>query len=182
MDAVAGYDTEAGTEFTTYLFFHVRRRFAEVSGHRGAKCRPEVYAGSLDVPLDEDTSTTRLEVLEDSAAHLAYDDIIEREANRQAYTALMGEVNKLPENQHKAIRLNVCEGLPIKDTAAVMGCIPERARQLKVTAVNAIRRTKTYRRLVPDFRPVSLSRFRCSFTSEQEEYVLWKEEQGFYDD
>lgn len=182
-DAVQGYDPDK-SGFNTYLHYHVRVRFAEVSGRRGAKQRPELYAASLDVPLAEDNDTTRLESLEDPDAHYAYEDLIECLGNRQDYDLLMIEVDKLPAAQREVIRLNVCEGRSSSDTAAVLGCSAEDVRRDKAKAIRAVQSTKTARRIRRErysWRRVSWTEFRSTHTSEQEAWILWLEERGALD-
>lgn len=164
VDAVQGYDPEQ-CDFVPYLRLHVRKHFREVSGHRGTKKRPKHYSVSLDEPIGEDGDTRRLDLLADRDAHLAYDDVIEREAMRQDCAKLLA----------------VWEGHSLKESAGIIGISPERARQCRNKGLLKVRHNKAARMIKLDnysTRHVGLDEFRRTFTSEVEDAVLWRERCG----
>lgn len=178
VDAVSGYDPKPGAAFTSYLHFHIRNHFADVAGRRGAKRRPEVYAASLDEPLNDADGDTRADLIPNPAAEFA-DGVTEREAIRQDCAALMGEIEKLPDNQREAIMLTGWDGLTLDAAACVMGVTRERVRQTAATASRKVRNTPTGRRIYIErypIRRVGLATYKVTFTSEVEAYLLWNEQ------
>ena len=174
VDAVAGYDPEAGAEFTTYLHYHVRKHFTEVSGHRGTKRRPEVDAVSLDEPLNVDGDVSRRDLLADSSAEFA-DDIIEREATARDCAALMAEIEKLPEERRNALMLTAWEGKTCQAAAEALGVTYGVLQQRKTEGIRQVRRTKAARQIEADYiriRHVTLSEFLTTGTREVE-WALW---------
>ena len=178
VDAVAGYDPTAGMVFTSYLVYHLRRRFAEVSGRRGAKQQPEVSALSMETTINADGDLTIGDTLADPAAHWAYDDMIERESTRRDCAALLAELDNLGEDLQQAVKLHYCQGMTLQAAGTALGIGTKAARQRCSKAIRRLRHTSTARRLWHDneTRHVSLSRFQTTHTSEQEAYMLrWEE-------
>jgi len=176
-DAIASHDPERG-EFIPYFYFYVRSRFAEVSGRRGTKRRPEVYASSLNEPISCDAKTTHIDTLADPAADFA-DNLIERESLCQDYAAIMIEVDKLPDNQRRALLLTGKDGFTFNAAAEVMGVSRESLRQTERKAARTIRRTKIARQIYRErflLRRVGLTEFKYTHTSEVEKHVLWLEQ------
>jgi len=181
VDAVANYDPNTGA-FTTYLRFHIRRHFAEVAGRRGTKRRPEVYAISLNEPINEGADVCHLDLLPDPEAHYAYADAMENLDVQRAHEAIQGEMAKLTPQQQQAITLHICAARTTKDTAAIMGCTASQARQHEYDGLRKLRATKTARQLAPDFRHVSLKQFKHTFTSSVEEVILqWERQVWLYE-
>lgn len=181
VEAVDGYDpeNEAGAEFTTYLRFAVRRQFAKVTGHYTTKKRPEQDAVSIDAPLPGQEGLTLLGTLPDPAAEFE-EKVIQREAARQDCAALMVEIEKLPEEQRRALMLTSWDDLTVKAAAEVMGVPPSQVRRDSQKAAHTVRNTKTGRRMEKDYCAhfVSLKRYKTTLTSEVEEYILWMDQHG----
>lgn len=179
-DTLYTFDPDKG-EFTTYLHFHVRRRFNEVAGRHGTKIRPELDAVSLNTPLNEGEDISLVDTLADNAAEFA-DDVIERESQGQDCAALMAEVDKLPEEQRRALLLTSWDGLTVRDAAEAMEIPPEQVRVCRNKAAAWVRHTRTGRIMGWDYYyHVGLSRFKTTHTSAVEEIVLraeWMEEYG----
>lgn len=171
-DAVQGFDPEAGMEFTTYLNYHIRGRFAEVSGRRGSKTRPELGAVSLDAPLDGDDASARIDFIADPESRYIYDDLTERIGNRQMYDAIIMEMQKLPDEHRRALELTLIGGKSYKAAAEIEGCAPDTMRKWKEKGLRKLRGSKACRLVADDFRHVSLSRFHITHTSQVEEEVL----------
>ena len=177
VDAVDAYDPDKG-ELTTILRYHVLNRFSEVSGTRGTKRRPEVYAASLDMPLFDGSDTTRADLLTDTTADFA-DDIIDREAIRQDCAAIRAEIDKLPDAERQALMLTAWDGLTLKEAAQVMAVkSPDWVRQLRMKAAQRVRRTRAGALIAKDYdiRRVSLSEFQRTGISEVEWAVFRAEE------
>ena len=178
-DAVEKFDP-AKAQFTTLLRYFVRRRFAEVSGRRGSKRHPETYAVSLDEPLTTETETTRGDTIEDPQAEFA-EDVIEQEAARQDATAMLKEVERLPDRQRESLMLTAWTGLTLSETGAKMGLSTEAVRRHRYNASQRLRRTKAGVQIARQrdcYRHhTTLAEFLRTRTSEPESYVLWLERQ-----
>lgn len=174
--AVRRYDPNKCVEFSSYLHYHIRRCFAEVSGHRGTKLRPELYADSLDEELSGDNDLTKFDILPDPTAHLAYDDAIERVASKQAFELLLPEIEKLEEQQRKTIISIFFEDMTYKQIAKNMNISVECVRKQRDKAISMLRKSRVVSRLANDFLYVSLTRFKVTHTSSVEEVILRAEQ------
>ena len=178
VDAVDAYDPDKG-ELTTILRFYVQTAFAEVSGRRGSKLRPEIYAASLDAPLYDDNDTTRGDMLTNTAADFT-EDIIEREAIRQDCAAIRAEIDKLPDKQRMALMLTEWDDKTLKEAAETIGVNSiERVRQLKRDAARNVRRTRAGELIAKEYkiRRVSISEFKRTGISEVEWAVFYADYQ-----
>ena len=173
-DAVQGYNPDKGMKFTSYLKFHIQRRFDETAGRRGAKYRPDNDAVSLHAPLGEETDTTMLDMLQDPSAEFE-GDLFDKVSKEQDCAALMKEIDKLPEDMRKSLLLTSWDGYTVKQAADIMQVPAKRVEYCRKAAARTIRATKTARIIGPDYH-ISLSRFRFTHTSIEEEYVLLKEQ------
>jgi RNA polymerase sigma factor (sigma-70 family) len=180
VNAVKGFDTNAGASFLAYLRYHIRQQFAECAGRRGSKRRPELYAESLNAPLNDESEICRLDMMVDPEAHYAYEDIIEVVDDHQAYTAIVAEMEKLPQQLRQAIDISICQGATLKDTAAVMGVSSERVRQCRESGLRRLRNSKAARIIELDFQHVTLASYKRNFTSAVEREVLQRERRGYY--
>jgi len=115
-DAVRTYELKRGG-FTTHLRYYVQTHFSEVIGLRGTKKRPEIDAVSLNEKIDGDADICRADVIADPTAEFA-NDIIDREAARQDFAAIIADIEKLPDMQRRALMLTAYDGLT--DEAAGM--------------------------------------------------------------
>lgn len=183
VDAVAGYDPDSEAGFATYLHFHVRNHFAAVAGRRGTKVRPDVFATSLNAPLKDETDTTLADMLVDPNSDFVATRA-KQDALRQDCAAILAEIDKLPEDQRRALMLTSWEGLTLKAAAETMGLTPAQVRQRKMTGMLRVRRSETGQRIRKErypIRRVGLGEFRHTFTSEVEKHILWLEERGLLD-
>jgi hypothetical protein len=181
-DAVAGFNPSAGMEFIGLLSYHLRTRFAEVIGRRGTKRRPELDALSLDVPIADDTDTTRADLLPDTAASEAFENAIDRETDRQDVAALLAEMpGILTELQRRALMLTAWDGLTFQAAAERMELTRQMVQQHRDIAARKISRTATARRIWTQryayrTQHVTLTGFRRTHTSEVERLILQLEE------
>lgn len=187
VDAVEKYDPDSEAKFTTYLHFHIRNHFARVLGIRTEKQRKlrEMEAGALrlDAPLKDDTDTTRADLLADPNGDFA-GMMIEQEALRCDITALMAEIDKLPDNERLALLLTEWKGHATKAAAAVMGLSQEEVHSEKKKAIRKVRYSKAGRLIAQEryhTRHVTLTSFKTTWTSEVEAHILWLEGRGLLD-
>lgn len=151
VDAVSGYDLKDGAEFTTYLHYHIRTRFAEVIGRRGIKKRPEYCAASLDEPLADDTDTSRLDMLTDPDATTAFERVEDSLFNEQLHSALEECLLRLPQEQSDMLRERYYDQKTVKVMAEARGVEQHIIRQKVGSALNSMgcgdnrRQLKEYR-------------------------------------
>ena len=178
--AVDGYDPDSGMSFLSYLNFHLRRSFAEVSGHLGTKQRPEVDATSLDKDIAyEDSTDTLVDLVPDSRTQYIYDDLIDAVGVEQAYSELMDEVEKLPYKQRICVETCVCQGEQRNVAADMLGVSVSKVSQLKRRALQALTRSEAAQRLKAEFeynpRHITLTQYKINLTSAVEAHILWRE-------
>lgn len=158
VDAVRGYDADTGTEFTTYLHFHVQTQFADVAGRRGTKRRPELNAASLDEPVDADEGTaTRADLLPDPGAQAAFTKAEDDLYTAQLHDALEGCMTTLDEREADLLRVRYYDGQSVPAVAEAWRESPQRIRQLEVCAIRAMRRPANRGRL-KEYRENIISR------------------------
>jgi len=176
-DAAQTYDPDRGCEFTTHLLYKVRSRFAEVIGRRGTKIHPEINAVSLDEPLrDEADSGALVDMIEDPTAEFA-DRIIEDETTRQDFTAIIQDIEKLPELQRRALMLTAYDGLSYVQAGELIGTSRQNVHGARCNAVRTLRRTRTgslmsRQRAWESFHHITLSQYRRTGISAAESAVL----------
>jgi len=170
IDSVGAYVPERG-DFLTLLRYNVRRQFAEVSGRRGKKLRPEVNAVSGDAPIGEDGDLTILDTLVDPRSDFA-DELIEEYSARQDAAALYAEAKKLPAKQRDALMMTVWGGLTLREAGVAMGLSIESVRRHRDNAADELRRSmRAGVRRYCNPHHVSLAEYRTSFISEPERFV-----------
>ena len=175
-DAVQTYDPAQGMEFTSYLRFAVSTHFRAVMGTRGAKQRPEVSAMSLDELISaEDGDGSRLELLPDPTAELAYTRAVEDIAAAQDVAQLMPIIDRLPDDQRRALMLTGYKGITCGEAAEAVGCSPARLQTLRNRAKRAVRYSKPGRRIARErliYRHVTLAEWKRTGTSSVEWAVM----------
>lgn len=176
-DAVQGYDSTQAS-FTTYLHLHIRRRFAEVSGHRGTKHRPELCAVSLDVPLAEDETIMLADAIPDPDAERMFDCVTERIQNDQLHAALEECLSRLPQTHADMLRARYYDERTLSSIAAERGIKVETVRQTVSKALRTMHRAPIRKRLdgFYEARHVGLREFRSTHTSAPEAWLLRREE------
>ena len=123
----------------------------------------------------------RLDLLADKEAHLVYDDVTENISDKQDAAVILAEMERLPPQLKQAVDLNVCQGVTLKDAAAMMGVSLQRAQQCKESGLRKLRNSKAARMIGLDYyrHHVGLRRFKQTHTSVVEETILWLERQGY---
>ena len=166
VDAVNGYDPSAGMKFATYLNFHIRKHFAEVSGNRGSKRRPEVYASSLDEPLTDESDTSRLDTIADTESEGEFNNVVELIYNRQLRAALDECLTSIPQPQADVLRTLYYKGQTRTETAVELNSNISAIRHTEYRALQAMRRGANYTRL-KEYRDNIISRtmYRSGFTA-----------------
>lgn len=97
--AVETYSPERGA-FSTWFMFHLKTAFAEATGYRtkNGRCEPLNTAASLDRPVqpDEPDGGTLGELVPDSRAADAIENVEESVYHEQLHKAIDGAISELP--------------------------------------------------------------------------------------
>lgn len=178
--AVETYSPERGA-FSTWFMFHLKTAFAEATGYRtkGGRCEPLNTATSLDRPVqpDEPDGGTLGELVPDSRAAYAIENVEESVYREQLHKAIDGAISELPPGNAQ------WDDMTLSAVGEVMGKSPERTRQMESKGIRELRKSRTLHRFL-DFdmyRGTGLGAFRLSGSSIQEQYILKQERREEYE-
>ena len=181
--AVETYSPERGA-FSTWFMFHLKTAFAEATGYRtkGGRCEPLNTATSLDRPVqpDEPDGGTLGELVPDSRAADAIENVEESVYREQLHKAIDGAISELPPGN---AQLRYWDDMTLSAVGEVMGKSPERTRQMESKGIRELRKSRTLHRFL-DFdmyRGTGLGAFRLSGSSIQEQYILKQERREEYE-
>ena len=181
--AVETYSPERGA-FSTWFMFHLKTAFAEATGYRtkGGRCEPLNTATSLDRPVqpDEPDGGTLGELVPDSRAADAIENVEESVYREQLHKAIDGAISELPPGN---AQLRYWDDMTLSAVGEVMGKSPERTRQMESKGIRELRKSRTLLRFL-DFdmyRGTGLGAFRLSGSSIQEQYILKQERREEYE-
>ena len=144
-DAVLGYDPSVGTEFTTYLYFHVYPHFLKVAGWSNSKFRPKSYNASYDD-----------EIQNDPTAEESFCSIIEQIHNGQLHDALEACMSTLTTIEADILRSRFYRGKTLCVIAKEYGKCGEAIRQTEKKALRNMRRGKNLA-LLSEYRDYIIS-------------------------
>lgn len=176
VDAVQVYDPDAG-RFLTLLGFYLRKRWRELYGLRG---RRELLdnAVSLDEPIDEDGETTRLDLLPDERAELAFTNAEDDVFRTQLRAVLDKALDAAPYGDIVRRRL---QGHSQAQIAADLGCSCSRVGQYERTCRRYLRsgpHSRALREFAEGFdfyRGTGLRAWKRTGETIQEKYLLRQE-------
>ena len=178
--AVETYSPERGA-FSTWFMFHLKTAFAEATGYRtkNGRCEPLNTAASLDRPVqpDEPDGGTLGELVPDSRAADAIDNVEESVYHEQLHKAIDGAISELPPGNAQ------WDDMTLSAVGEVMGKSPERTRQMENKGIRELRKSRTLHRFL-DFdmyHGTGLGAFRLSGSSIQEQYILKQERREEYE-
>ncbi len=182
--AVESYDPAAGA-FSSWLVYHLKNAFAEVTGYRTKKGRfePLNNALSMDRPLtDEADSGLFGDFIPDQRAAATLEAVEDREYRRQLHDALEIALGAVPENYGEVLRLRYYQNMTLEECGGVLGVGAERVRQMENKGLRFLRQPKNAACLRPffDFNffcYTGMSAFLNSGMSVQERYLIAEEEQ-----
>lgn len=143
--AIKAYDPEKGYKFNTYLLYHLKNVVRGLIGVSGRKETDLLnICDSLDCPIAEDNDTKLCETIPDEAASIPFEDV----ERADVYRVVREEVEKLPEQERKAIKAVYFDNMTLKEAGVALGGIsPERTRQQKVNGLKKLRRSRAIREL-----------------------------------
>ena len=178
--AVETYSPERGA-FSTWFMFHLKTAFSEATGYRtkNGRCEPLDTAASLDRPVqpDEPDGGTLGELVPDSRAADAIENVEESVYREQLHKAIDGAISELPPGNAQ------WDDMTLSAVGEVMGKSPERTRQMESKGIRELRKSRTLHRFL-DFdmyRGTGLGAFRLSGSSIQEQYILKQERREEYE-
>ena len=161
--------------------FHLKTAFSEATGYRtkNGRCEPLDTAASLDRPVqpDEPDGGTLGELVPDSRAADAIENVEESVYHEQLHKAIEGAISELSPDNAQVLRLRYWGDMTLSAVGEVMGKSPERTRQMENKGIRELRKSKTLHRFL-DFdmyRGTGLGAFRLSGSSIQEQYILKQE-------
>ena len=174
LEARKAYKEERGGE-TTLAGFYARKEIRALLGIKNGKLPPAME--SLDEPLDDETDTTRLDLLADETLPEADAGLLEEEKRQTVRDA----VDRLKPDQRAVVKLRYFQGMTYKQAASEMDITPERAASIWDNARQHLRRDRFLKALAevnrstPYLLGVGVTRFNSTFTSAVEELVLLRE-------
>lgn len=181
--AVDTYKPTAGS-FSTWLVYHLKNTFAELTGYRTKTGRNEPLNNSfsLDKTVDDETDGTPFgEFVSDPKAAATMQGIEDKLWREQLHEAMEAALSVLPEQSAEVLRLRHYQGLTLADVGEIRGTSPERIRQMENKALRQLRKPNIARHLRPfytfDFYcSTGLGAFQHTGMSIQERYLVIEED------
>ena len=182
--AVNTYDPAAGSAFSTWLMYHLKNVFAEVTGYRTQKGRKEPLNNyiSLDTPLTDDADSKDLMDMVADPAGLQWQESIEESMwRKELQETVEAALATVPEQYREVLRLRYWEDMTQEAVGNLRGISKERVRQMENKGIRILRQPKTASQLYTfcdfDFYcGAGLGAFQNSGMSIQERYLMRKEE------
>ena len=113
IDAVNAFKPETGYKFTTFLYFHLKNRFREITGKRTSKKDPLNDSISLDSKLDDTKDgDTLIDIV--PAARDEIEEIEDKIWNEQLNKALEKALKDLNKDEETIIRLEFFSNISLK--------------------------------------------------------------------
>lgn len=182
--AVDTYEQAEGA-FSTWLIYHLKNTFAEVTGYRTQQGRNEPLNNSfsLDKNVDDEADGTPLgEFISDPKAAATIEAVEDREYHRQLHDALEIALGAVPENYGEVLRLRYYQDMTLEECGGVLGVGAGRVRQMENKGLRFLQEPKNAACLRPffDFNffcYTGMGAFLNSGMSVQERYLIAEEEQ-----
>ena len=174
VDAVRGFDPQAGGTFLTVLSYHLRKVWRDMYGLRGKRDALNDCI-SLDEPLSDDGDTTRLDLLPDDRAELAFEESEDQIFREQLRAFLDKALDAAPHGD--VIRRRYFQGQTGKAIAAELGVSVSRVGQYEQEARRYLRHGPFTRELrsFDLYHGNGLKAWKESGTSLPEKILLEKE-------
>ena len=161
--AIHAYDPKKGFKFISYMPFNIRNTINAFLGYRGKNVMRSI---SLDKPVDDESGTTLLDMLEDETAVQPFEDV-ERADIAQWVDGL---IDGLDERQKHIVKALYLEGKTAVQLAQEMGCSGSRINQIKSKAFRVLRQKPEMQEYYQTFcyRTMGIKRFNTTWTSSTE--------------
>lgn len=174
VDAVEAFNPKAGTKLLTLLGFYLRKVWREMYGLRG---RQEVLddALSLDEPINEEGETTRLDLLPDERAELAFENAEADVFRSQLRAVLDRALDAAPHGD--IMRRRYFNRERLKDIAASLGVSTSCVNQYESACRRYLRNSRFTKELrsFDFYHGTGLQAWKQTGESIQEKYILQKE-------
>lgn len=177
MNAARAYDPQKGFVFTSYIGFHARGCWDDMTGLRTPAQRRTLlnHAISIETPIGEEDDLTVGDMIADPAAEEAFEDV-----ERRAYvSALRADIEQaiafLPGDQQYIMRRAYLDGAPLWSIAAETGMLLQTVYASTRRAMNALRRRREilkYREQADAYRGCGVRLFQTTWTSSTERAAL----------
>lgn len=182
--AVETYKPDDGA-FSTWLIYHLKNTFAEVTGYRTQRGQndPINNSISLDKPIDDEQDGAAFgDFVSDPQAADAIMSVEERLWQEQLHEALETALAELSQESADILRLRHYQGLTLAAAGEVCGTTAEQIRKTEEKAIRQLRKPKIARNLMPfydfDFYcGTGLGAFRKTGASIQERYLMTEDDQ-----
>lgn len=187
INALNDYPIECEYEFITYYGTHCKRSFYRLAKLTTAAGRNDVglKAVSLSTPLKEGDSEAIIEEMcVDETAEEAFNEIIERDFQRECTQALDEALKRLPVKHSEFIRYRYYENKTFPELAQLYGCHRSTVVQKQRRILHNLRLNRKLRALYNDitesgYNAVGVNAWKDSkFTSATERTVLNLERAG----
>lgn len=162
-EAVQDYREDKPFRFVSYLSYHVRNEAAALLGFRTAKRRIE--AVSLDTPVGNGGDAELADLIPDTTAAAALDDVIEREYRRELRAVLDDCLQELPPEQEQTIRARFFAHLSLEEIGRGYGMDAAWARKQEDRAMRSLRKPRILQRLRQFKHGIGGNEYRTSFQS-----------------
>lgn len=185
-DAVRLYNPDKGL-FSSYLGYTVKAAFYDLLGLHTKRGTHDTLNNctSLDEPIsDEDSTTTRSELVPDTTASTAFQDAEDRLYNEHLHKTLDDLLARLEQPQEAVLKGYYYKGQTLKQLAAAFNVSPSRIHELKNSG---LRRLQGYHRILSCFRENAINTKAYHGTgfqawknggSVEERVVVWMDEHG----
>lgn len=182
IDAQQKYDPDKGCTFMSFAFNFLRNAMRDTLGFNGSsRMKPPPDLDYLDAPLsDEDPEAGSLiDTIPDPNAVDAAEYFAEEAEREEVARQVRAAVARLKsDRQREAIQRVYLDGQDCKTAAEEMGIERRQLHSLNEIAKKTMRKDHRLKKFAYSHHHVTLRQFNTTFTSEQEEWILWKEARG----
>lgn len=165
VSAVSYYNPEDGYSFLTVLGNCLKTEFARAGGYRNGKREPLSFALSLDAPIgDPEDDLSLMDTIKSQKDVIGA--IEEKVYTEQLHDALEAELNRIPEEHARAIRLSYFGNTSLEKACSAMGVSAGYYNTIHNRALRELRNPQTRKRL-ESFLDDNISYYssvgRCAF-------------------
>ncbi len=147
LEAVRTYNPEKGVKFISWLGTCLRTPFLAAVGYRTERQRrdPIEAAASLEAPVEGTEGLTVADMVADPLDCIAAVD--RKIFLQQLHAALDEALDRLPQEQARAVRRRFYEGLSFAQAAELDHTTPDAVKRQEAAAMQQLRRKESARRL-----------------------------------
>ena len=162
VEAVKGFNPDAGLRFTTYLDYPVKNAINKALGLRGGSSAhdPLNSCTSIDAPVksDEDDGATVGDFIGDPDSDQAFEEIAEQDYLKKLRADLERALRELPEQLEQTLRKRYFEGKTLDDVAEGQGISRQTVSNNEYSALLQLRETQ----ILQSYRSEIIDRYSYS--------------------